>query len=74
MDAQPCGGPTFGLQVVIAVLAALNVALAAWLSNRRLQADKRENGQGCKMVHMDQPDHELRPGSRYVRKSGPGSQ
>lgn len=44
IDTGPCGGPTLGMQVFNAVLAALNVALAAWLAQRRLRADRRENG------------------------------
>lgn len=36
------GGPSLTLQVVIAVLAALNVALGTWLAHRRSQADLRE--------------------------------
>lgn len=42
-----CEGPTYGLQLLNAILAALNVALATWLANRRLMADReRRNGGG----------------------------
>lgn len=40
----PCQSATWELQLVIAVLGALNTALATWLVNRRAKADKRENG------------------------------
>lgn len=38
-----------GLQYIVAIMAALNVALNTWLVNRRSKADKREhekNGNG----------------------------
>lgn len=40
---EPCSGPTLLLQVVIALLAALNVALATWLAHRRKKADVRDD-------------------------------
>lgn len=39
---EPCAGARVDLQLLNAFLAALNVALATWLANRRLSADKRE--------------------------------
>jgi len=43
----PCIGPSLEMQYLLAILAALNTALAAWLANRRHLADKRErNGHG----------------------------
>lgn len=49
----PCQVASVELQYVIAVLGALNTALATWLVNRRARADKRENGK-----HSDGPQHE----------------
>jgi len=48
----PCQGATRDVQIINAVLAALNVALATWLVNRRAKADKRENGK-----YDDGPQH-----------------
>jgi hypothetical protein len=46
---EPCSGPSENAQLLNMVLNALNVALAAWLVNRRNAADRRErNGSNGK--------------------------
>ena len=42
---EPCQTATYDLQVLIALLGALNAGLATWLAHRRLLADReRRNG------------------------------
>lgn len=43
---EPCSGPSETAQLTNMVLNALNVALAAWLVNRRTAADRRERNGG----------------------------
>ena len=63
---DPCQGSSYELQWAIAILAAFNTALASFLTNRRVRADReRRNGHsaGCPQCGFHQ--------KRKVKVGGP---
>lgn len=54
-QSGPCGDANLPMQMLNAVLNACNVALVAWLAQRRLAADRRENGRYLRPQWSDRP-------------------
>jgi len=66
----PCTNTTASVHVLILILGALNMALATWLVNRRLSADRRDSGK-IPVVRAGDYEQGQRPDDDAGFRNGP---